>query len=148
MATYTEDGRKEVPDQTPVELPIGYKAPETLEQLMVRMIRNAEFNRIREAAGAETFEEADDFDVEEENDGLSQYQLNQMQEETPIERTRQRTESAQVESNSESNATGRGKSMDDEAGEGEPTPEPVAKRHTKAKKTVAKSNIDKESVED
>lgn len=88
MATYTADRRKEIPDQTPVELPLGYKAPETLEQLMARMIRNAEFNRIREAAGAETFEEADDFEVgDEENDGLSQYQLSQMQEEHPIVRS-------------------------------------------------------------
>lgn len=88
MATYTADRRKEIPDQTPVELPLGYKVPETLEQLMGRMIRNAEFNRIREAAGAETFEEADDFEVgDEENDGLSQYQLSQMQEEHPIVRS-------------------------------------------------------------
>lgn len=88
MATYTADRRKEIPDQTPVELPLGYKVPETLEQLMARMIRNVEFNRIREAAGAETFEEADDFEVgDEENDGLSQYQLSQMQEEYPIVRS-------------------------------------------------------------
>lgn len=80
--TYTKDRRHEIPDQTPVELPIGYKAPETLEHMIQRLITNQELRRVQESAGDETFEESDDFDCDDEEPELtSSYQMNDMQEE-------------------------------------------------------------------
>lgn len=81
MAKYTKDNRVELPDQTPVELPIGYKEPESLEQIIARMINAADFRKAQEASGVESFEESDDFDVEEDADFVSEHEMSQMQEE-------------------------------------------------------------------
>lgn len=79
---FTKDG-KELPDQKRVELPIGYRVPETMEEKMMRMI-DSKLSRRAEEAGLETIEEANDFDMGEE-DGLplpmSQFELTDMQEE-------------------------------------------------------------------
>lgn len=114
MATYTEDLKMEIPDKTPVELPIGYRAPETLEQLIARLVRNQQTQNYIAAQGAETFEEADDFDVDDDQEMTSPYEMNQMQEEYIHERAKSDTKSV---------APVREQSMDDEAGEGERTEE-------------------------
>lgn len=55
----------EVPDPTVVEPPIGYiQQPDLMEQ-MRRMVRN-ELSRIAELQEMETFEEADDFDIDDD----------------------------------------------------------------------------------
>lgn len=55
----------EVPDPTVVEPPLGYiQQPDIMEQ-MRRMVR-AEMSRVAEAAEMETFDEADDFDIDED----------------------------------------------------------------------------------
>lgn len=56
--------RFEPQDDTPVEWPLGISAPETLEQKIARMVRVGVSQRAA-AAGFETFDEADDFDVED-----------------------------------------------------------------------------------
>lgn len=81
MATYTKDNRLEIPDPTPVEMPLGYEKPESLESMIARMVRNVSLRA--EKHGAETFEESDDFDCDDDHDPVSQYQLNEMQEEVP-----------------------------------------------------------------
>lgn len=78
MAKYN-DKNEEIPDNTPVELPIGYKKPESLQDMIARMINV--HSQIQERAGNETFEEADDFDVDEEESPVSAYELTQMQDE-------------------------------------------------------------------
>lgn len=58
---------QEAPDGVPMAPPIGYEAPTQLEQLIEQLIRRRDFNAAVAAAGSETFEEADDFDVDEED---------------------------------------------------------------------------------
>lgn len=60
---YDEFGR-EIPDQTPVEIPIGFKRPLTLQEEIQRAIRG-EMSRQAAAEGMESFEEANDFDTED-----------------------------------------------------------------------------------
>lgn len=55
----------EVPDPNPVAVPAGFKRPETLAEQVRRLVRSERFNQEREEAGEETFDEADDFDVED-----------------------------------------------------------------------------------
>ncbi len=67
-------------DLTPVELPIGYDKPLPLREEMRRFIRT-EMSLQAEALGDETFDESDDFDVPEDQEVISQYELSDMQEE-------------------------------------------------------------------
>lgn len=76
----------EVPDPTPVEWPAGVRRPETLTEQIQRMVRVA-VSQQAAAAGMETFEEADDFDIEDEDgDPTSPYELTMMQEESRMVR--------------------------------------------------------------
>lgn len=70
---HDEKGR-EIPDQTPVALPIGWKAPPTLHEQIQRYIRN-EVSRQAAELGEETFEEADDFYVEDDPEMRSPYEI-------------------------------------------------------------------------
>lgn len=58
-----KNGREYV-DPVPVEWPVGVSQPESLEQKMARMIRTS-VSQLAAASGQESFEEADDFDVED-----------------------------------------------------------------------------------
>lgn len=68
-----QKGREYV-DPTPVEWPIGVTVPESLEQKIARMVRTG-VSQFAADHGAETFEEADDFDVEEDDDPHSPHEL-------------------------------------------------------------------------
>lgn len=57
----------EILDTTPVSLPTGFRKPETLQEQVARLVRN-QVSREAEEAGYESFDEADDFDVEDEFD--------------------------------------------------------------------------------
>lgn len=83
MAQYTEDKRLEIPDPTPVEMPLGYERPESLQSMIARMVRT--FSDQAQKEGAESFEEADDFDIDDDSEIVSPYQMNDMQEERPYE---------------------------------------------------------------
>jgi len=61
---YDEFGR-ELPDTTPVARPAGFRPPPTLTEQIRRMVRG-ELSQQAAAAGQETFEEADDFDVDDD----------------------------------------------------------------------------------
>lgn len=54
-------------DPRPVEIPAGFKRPDTLAEQVQRLVRN-EFSEMASAQGFETFEEADDFDVEDDDE--------------------------------------------------------------------------------
>lgn len=56
----------EVPDPTPMAVPAGFKVPETMEQMMRRLLRDPSIRASIEDAGYETFEESEDFDVSDE----------------------------------------------------------------------------------
>lgn len=75
MARYTADGL-EIPDQRPVSIPVGWERPLSLEEQMKRLIRT-ELSVRAQAMEQETFEEADDFDVDEDPDILSPYEIPQ-----------------------------------------------------------------------
>lgn len=55
----------EVPDPTVVEPPLGYVPQPDLMEQMRRMVRN-ELSRLAEDSEAESFEEADDFDIDDD----------------------------------------------------------------------------------
>jgi len=86
MAEYTKDNRFEIPNQKPVALPVGYEKPESLESMIARMVRI--HSKAAEVVGMESFEEADDFEVGDEEGelGLGEFQLTDMQEEKIYER--------------------------------------------------------------
>lgn len=73
MAQYDEFGR-EIPDPTPVPPPPGYRTPMTLTEQIKRFIRT-ELSQRAAAEEYETFEESEDFDVDEDPDPLSAYEL-------------------------------------------------------------------------
>lgn len=54
---------REHPDPIPMELPIGYTNPPSLVEMMRQMIHNERFQEAQREAGEETFDEASDFDV-------------------------------------------------------------------------------------
>lgn len=54
----------EYPDPTPLEWPIGVSAPESMEQKIARMVRTS-VSEYANSVGQETFDEADDFDIED-----------------------------------------------------------------------------------
>lgn len=70
MDRIDKDGR-EVLDDTPVELPIGYRQPKPLDERIREMVR-INLSQVAEEKGYETFSEANDFDVGDDDhiDGL------------------------------------------------------------------------------
>lgn len=73
-------GRHEYPDPTPVEMPLGFKRPPTLQEEIQRLIR-VQMSQAAQDSGMETFEEADDFEVDEDPDPLSPYEVMEMEPE-------------------------------------------------------------------
>lgn len=71
-------------DPTPVEMPVGYTHPPSLQDLVARMVRQA----IEEEQGEEfeSIEEADDLEVTDENllTMPSDYEIDELTEEEPI----------------------------------------------------------------
>lgn len=65
---YDQFGR-EIPDPRPVEVPTHLKVGPSLNERIQQMIRSELSNRAR-MAGAESFEDADDFDVDDEDGEL------------------------------------------------------------------------------
>ena len=63
----------ELCDQTTMELPSGFKRPETLAEQVQRLVRTT-VSREAHLAGAETFEESEDFDVGDETDPATPYE--------------------------------------------------------------------------
>lgn len=61
---YDSKGR-ELPDATPVEIPAGMGRPESLVETIRRMVRNEISQRVVQAGG-ESFDEAFDFEVDED----------------------------------------------------------------------------------
>lgn len=62
MAKYDKEGR-EIPDPKPVEVPLDFRRPPDIHELIARYVRSEAFKARAEAQGMETEEEANDFDV-------------------------------------------------------------------------------------
>lgn len=60
----------EVPDPTPLQIPSGFKRPETLAEQVQRLVRGA-ISRQAAEQGFETFEESEDFDLPDDPDDPS-----------------------------------------------------------------------------
>lgn len=61
LAKFTKKGI--VPDTSKMAIPVGHKRPETIAEQVARLVKHSEFARQVNAAGLETFEEADNFDI-------------------------------------------------------------------------------------
>lgn len=68
-------GYTEKLDPTPLAIPVGMKKPESIAEMVQRLVRSAEMRRYAESQGAETFEEAEDFDVGDDMDPSAPYEL-------------------------------------------------------------------------
>lgn len=72
----------EVPNPKPTDLDVGLRPPSLQEQIQ-RLVRT-ELSKQVQDQGAETFEEANDLDVPEDDDPISPYVIHDMQEEEPL----------------------------------------------------------------
>lgn len=63
----------EIPDPKPVAIPAGFKRPETLAEQVQRLVRTS-ISRQAAEQGFETFEESEDFDVDDEFDPSTPYE--------------------------------------------------------------------------
>lgn len=87
------DAGHEIPDPKPIAPPIGYNRQPSLAEQIRTMVRNEKLQADLDAAGYETFEEADDFDVGDDYDPRSPYE--QQFEPTPIPELKRRALEAQ-----------------------------------------------------
>lgn len=76
---HDERGR-EIPDPTPVEVPLRFRGQESTDERIRRIIRET-ISRQAAESGWESFDDANDFEVDEDPDPVSQYELTDMQEE-------------------------------------------------------------------
>jgi hypothetical protein len=82
----------ELPDPKPIAPPVGWKKPVPIQERIAKTVRE-ELSRMAEEKGMETFEDADDFDVpEEDSDFESPYELNFDPDEFPASDLRGWTE--------------------------------------------------------
>jgi len=70
---HTKDGREMV-SGIPKAKPLGYKKHKTIQETIREMIRSEQLRREAEAAGLETLEEADDFEIGDDFDPTSPYE--------------------------------------------------------------------------
>lgn len=78
MARFDDQGRQ-IPDPRPVEVPVEFQRPLSLQEEIKRYVRQ-ELGRRAADAGAESFEESDDFDVGDDPDVApgTEYELDDM----------------------------------------------------------------------
>lgn len=63
------------PDPTPVAPPVGYTPEISMFDRVRQMIRSDELKKAALSAGAETFEDADDFEIDDDVEPFSPYEL-------------------------------------------------------------------------
>jgi hypothetical protein len=74
--------RFEVLDPMPVEKPVGWQRPEPLDAMIRRLVRG-QISSMAAQQGEETFEEANDFDIPDDIEPISPYELRQMVPDSP-----------------------------------------------------------------
>lgn len=65
---------QEIPDPTPMAPPVGFKRQPSLSEQIRQMILSEKLRQEAEEMGYETFEEADDFDVDDDFDPSTPYE--------------------------------------------------------------------------
>lgn len=78
-----EDG-KEILDSTPKQMPVGFEKPESLVEKIQRLVRSERLAQAAQEMGMETPEEADDFDIGDDYDPRSPYELDFDQEQIQL----------------------------------------------------------------
>lgn len=73
-APHLDEHGREIPDPTPIAPPLGYKKQPSLAEQIRAMVRSEALRQAAEAAGAESFEEAEDFDVDEDMEPHTPYE--------------------------------------------------------------------------
>lgn len=71
---------REIPDPTPVEVPLKFRRKPSREDDIRRLIREVISGYV-ESKGFESFKEADDFDISDDQEMVSPYEMTAMQEE-------------------------------------------------------------------
>lgn len=66
---------REILDSAPMAIPAGFKRPDSIADQVRRLVRSHELAKAAEAAGLETFEESEDFEVDETFDPHTPYEL-------------------------------------------------------------------------
>lgn len=74
-ALLNSDG-SEVLDSRPLALPIGFERPESIQETIRRLVTDRSIQADLAASGAESFEEADDFEVDDDLPIDSPYEEN------------------------------------------------------------------------
>lgn len=64
VSKLTPDG-SELPDSRPVEVPIGFERPESIQDLIRRLVRDPAIREDLTSSDAESFDEADDFEIDD-----------------------------------------------------------------------------------
>lgn len=82
-STYNAEGG-EILDPRPCAIPVGYKRPPTLAEVVQRLIRSNAVQAQMANSGVESFDEANDFDTGNEEEYLpdSQYEIRLLDGET------------------------------------------------------------------
>lgn len=66
---------REVPDPVPVAPPVGFNRQPTMVEHIRHLVRSEALRQAAEAAGAESFDEADDFEVADDIHPVSPYEV-------------------------------------------------------------------------
>ena len=74
MTRYLNELGREVLSDVPKAPPIGFQPSRSIAEMIRDMVRSEKLNSELDAAGMETFEEADDFDVGDDFDPSSPYE--------------------------------------------------------------------------
>jgi len=69
------DGKRHLPNGVPIELSLNQAEPESIDDRMRRLIRSEKLQDELKNVGMETFEDADDFDVDEDPIFRSPYEM-------------------------------------------------------------------------
>lgn len=83
------DGRKEILDDTPLEVPSGLSRPESITDTIKRMVRD-HVSAAADRQGFETFEESNDFELPDDEfaEPVSPHEYRAMDVEVPTEEDR------------------------------------------------------------
>lgn len=82
---HTKDGH-EIPDDTPIHIPLSDR-PLNIQEQLARFVRSEEVKKLVQDRGIDTFDEADDFDIDEP-EFRSPYEMVDMEDEVPVVQTR------------------------------------------------------------
>lgn len=127
MDAVYDKNHAQIPDPTPVELPLGYSHPPTLQQQIALMIHAHE--QLAKAQYMDTEEEANDFDIDDEEfAGDSRHVYTELQEEELKQlETAYKTRASRVPATDERDQDDDGDPLPIEPDE-PPAPRPVQKK--------------------